>query len=147
MKKISFVLFFVVAFLFIGCSEDESQEKATVVWFSTYYKNLSGNCNTTTLNFTFLVTRNGNGLQESHTVAPGETVFGSGMNYEEGSTLNVKVFAASSPDPLHEANIPFIYNDLTNEQIASINNELIISYCHEEDTGNITWLTILNVDD
>ena len=123
-----------------SCSLEESEDTVATTFFTITYKNTGFDCNTTSLNFTFLVTRTSDGLQESYTVPKGELVTGSLIGFDDGNTLNVKLFADSSPNALHEANIPIILNNYTEEQLRSSNNKLDISYCHETDIGNITWV-------
>ena len=141
MKKIAYFLSaFILATMVISCDKKDDESDTDTVWFTTTYRNIASTCNTTNLNFSFLVTRVSDGLQESYTVAPGTFEIGSYMGYDDGETINIQVFAASSEDPLHEANIPFIFANYTEAQLASLNNELNISYCHEDDIGNITWV-------
>ena len=138
MKKIVPLLLLIVL-LVISCDSEE-EDNGRSAWFTLTYRNIGASCNSTNLNFTFLVTRSSDGLQATQTVAKGVTVSGNNLGFTEGTTLNVQVFAASSEEPLHEANIPFIYTNYTDEQLNSNDNELQISYCHQEDTGNITWV-------
>ena len=137
-KTIILVLVF-ISIPLLSCEEDEIEEDARTGRFTLVFRNQGNACNTTTLSFTFLTTRMSDGVQESHTVPQGGFVVGSNSTYREGDVLNVKVFAASSENPLHEANIPFIYMDYSDGELQSSNNDLSISYCHEEDVGNITW--------
>ena len=140
MKRIYFIGLCSMMMLVSSCSLEVPEDTVATTFFTITYKNTGFTCNTTTLNFTFLVTRASDGLQESYTVAKGELVIGSLIGFDDGNTLNVKVFADSSPNALHEANIPIILNNYTQEQLRSSNNKLDISYCQETDIGNITWV-------
>lgn len=122
-----------------SCDAEDTEEDAKVSFFTLTYRNIGGQCNNTNLNFTFQITRVSDGLQQTHTVGQGETVIGSVLGFNDRGTLNVKVFASSSENPLSEANIEFHYTDYTEAQLRSPNNELHISYCHTEDLANITW--------
>ena len=140
MRKIYCIGLCSMMFILSSCSLEEPEDTVATTFFTTTYKNTGFDCNTTSLNFIFLVTRISDGSQESYTVPKGEIVTGSLIGFDDGNTLNVKVFADSSPNGLHEANIPIILNNYTEEQLRSSNNKLDISYCRETDIGNITWV-------
>ena len=138
--KFIFLFLAISVFMISSCDEDESQEEVRSTSFSIFLRHLEGDCNNTSLNFTFFLEHSSLGIQETFTLAPGDFIVASTLPFNDGDFLNVQIFAASSENPLHEANIPMIFNNYTDAQLSSLNNELTISYCHQEDTGNITWV-------
>lgn len=141
MKKLDVLLLCVLSFSTLqSCDGPDDEFNPDVAFFTLTYRNTGNSCNPTNLNFTFQITRVSDGLQQTETVAQGQTLTGSRLGFDDGNTLNVKVFASSSENPISEANIEFHYGSYTEEQLRSENNQLQISYCHTENTGNITWV-------
>lgn len=141
MKNALFLIFSLLIIVIASCSLDEEERALTT--FKLSYENKGTGCNSTSLKFTFLATEVDGNKQESYTVDRGERVQGGNLVFRDGDVLNIKVFVASSEDPLHEVNIPFIYANYTQEQLDANDNALDILYCHEEDRANITWTFLI----
>ncbi len=139
MKVILKIITLLLLVLFLGCEDDEldNPREATFTLFILNDGNMF--CNEAQLTFTFLITYP-NGNQESVTIAPANEYQKTLSLVRDNESINLKVFFASSEDPLTEANIPFIFNGVSDEELEPPGNELLVLYCHQ-DNSPLTWNT------
>ena len=140
MKLLNYLFAFVMIMpLFIDCEGDEL-DNAREATFVAYFLNEGDMfCNEAQLTFTFLITYP-NGNQESVTLSPTEEYQKSLSLVRDGESINLKIFFPSSEAPIAEANIPFIFNGVSDEELEPPGNELLVAYCHNDDNG-IYWNT------
>ena len=139
MKTIKYLIFLSITTLFI-CCEDSDIDNPREATFTTSFLN-DGNffCNEGQLTFTFLITYP-NGTQESINLSPTEEHQKTLPLVRDNESINLKIFFPSSENPIAEANIPFIFNGVTDEELEPPGNDLLVSYCHR-DNSPITWDT------
>ncbi len=130
-------LFFV--FLLNLCSCDELNEEGAKRGASFIVSLMNGTdqeCGTASLNFTFLITVEVSNVQESYTIAPGMKE-STGFFFNNEDVMNIKIFSPSD-DLISEANIPFQYNNISDEDLETP-NVLNVEYCHNL-TNGIRWV-------
>ncbi len=128
-KKLTLILSLIVIFA-TSCTVEDLEGSLTS--FRLSYENKGPGCNDTSLKFTFLTTLVDGNESETYTVANSEIVQGGAFALRNRDVLNVKVYVASSDDPLHEVNIPLHFENYTHEQLDASGNRIAIVYCHQE---------------
>ncbi|WP_420602849.1 hypothetical protein [Flagellimonas sp.] len=136
MKQIP--LLFLLMLLF-SCEEDEIDDFREAQFSAVFLNSGTNVCNGAGLTFNFVITYPDE-RQESFDLAPTMESRKSLGLVRDNESINVKVFFPSSEDPIAEANIPFIFNGISDEQLEPPGNELMIVYCHSE-TNGIQWDT------
>lgn len=131
---------FIIAIIF-SCDEDESEVNAREATFTVIFLNSGTNsCNSAQLTVKFLITYP-NGSQQTETVDPFNEFEKTLPLVRDRESINVKIFFPSAEDPISEANIPFIFNGISDEELEPPGNELLVQYCHNDDNSPITWDT------
>ncbi|MBC3756848.1 hypothetical protein H7U19_00425 [Hyunsoonleella sp. SJ7] len=132
-------LVLVLIFSFISCDEDEVENLREATFTVIFLNSGTQFCNEAQLTIKVLITYP-NGNQETHTVNPFNEFEKTLPLVRDSESINLKVFFPSSEDPIAEANIPFIFNGVSDEALEPPGNELLIEYCHNLDNG-IRWDT------
>ncbi|UJH68416.1 hypothetical protein [Allomuricauda sp. SCSIO 65647] len=133
-----FLLAVLLVFLSFSCEEEEDLENLVEAqFFASFLNNGANNCNEAGLTFNFLITYP-DGDQESFDLAPTEEADRSLGLVSDGESINVKIFFPSSEEAIAEANIPFIFNGVSDEELEPSGNELMVFYCHSL-TNGIRW--------
>lgn len=141
MKKLKTLLLIVLSFsLLLSCDSEDVLDGPVATFGITMTNSSRNQCNEAGINFTFLLTYPGSDRQESYTVNSGGTVDADNTTqFRNKQLLNVKMFVASSEEPISEANIEFNFDNRTEEELSTQGNVVRISYCHQANNANITW--------
>lgn len=133
------VLLLLVSLFVLNCEEDEIDNLREATFTLIIFNSGILNCNEGQLTFQFLITYP-NQTQEFVSIAPTDAFQKTLPLVRDTESINLKVFFPSAEQPISEVNIPFIFNDVTEEELEPPGNELLVQYCHNDDNG-ITWDT------